>query len=67
MTEALAGRGLRRRADETPLEFAESVGSPEVLKITGAYNRVRFGAQQLTSAEAAEVERSLRSVEERKQ
>jgi protein-glutamine gamma-glutamyltransferase len=62
MTEALAARGLRRRAHETPLEFAGSVGTPEVLSITRAYNRVRFGAEHLTSAEAAEVERSLRSM-----
>lgn len=64
MTEALAQRGLRRRADETPLEFAETVAAPGVLAITRAYNRVRFGAQHLTSAEAAEVERSLRSMGE---
>jgi protein-glutamine gamma-glutamyltransferase len=63
MTEALAERGLRRRADQTPLEFAETVGAPEVFAITRAYNRVRFGARHLTSAEAAEVERSLRSME----
>ena len=62
MTAALAERGLRRRADQTPLEFADAVGAPEVLAITRAYNRVRFGAQHLTSAEAAEVERSLRSM-----
>jgi transglutaminase-like putative cysteine protease len=63
MTETLALRGLRRRADETPLEFAEAVATPEVLTITRAYNRVRFGAQHLTNAEAAEVERFLRSME----
>jgi transglutaminase-like putative cysteine protease len=63
MTETLAGRGLRRRADETPLEFAEAVAAPEVLTITRAYNRVRFGARHLTNAEADEVERSLRSME----
>ncbi|HYY94405.1 MAG TPA: DUF4129 domain-containing protein, partial [Pyrinomonadaceae bacterium] len=63
MTEALAARGLQRRADQTPLEFAETTGTHEVLVITQAYNRVRFGAQHLTSAEAAEVERSLRSME----
>src|ERR1043166_2174073 len=65
MTEALAARGLRRRADETPLEFASALGTPEVLTITRAYNRIRFGAQHLNNAEAAEVERSLRRVEEK--
>jgi transglutaminase-like putative cysteine protease len=63
MTEALASRDLRRRADETPLEFAQTVGTAEVLAITNAYNRIRFGARDLTSAEAAEVERHLINLE----
>ncbi|MFL6253625.1 MAG: DUF3488 and DUF4129 domain-containing transglutaminase family protein [Pyrinomonadaceae bacterium] len=62
MTAALGGRGLKRRADQTPLEFAEAVGTPEVLAITSAYNRVRYGAHDLTRAEAEEVERHLRKV-----
>lgn len=65
MTAALSARGLVRRADQTPLEFAETVGSPEVLTVTRAYNRVRYGAQDLTRAEAEEVERHLRRMEER--
>ena len=64
MTAALAARGLGRRADQTPLEFAEALGSPEALTITEAYNRVRFGARDLTEAEAAEVERCLLRMEE---
>ncbi|HYE13697.1 MAG TPA: DUF3488 and transglutaminase-like domain-containing protein [Pyrinomonadaceae bacterium] len=63
MSAALEARGLRRRDDQTPREFAEAVGSPEVLKITEAYHRVRFGSEKLTGAEAAEVERCLRRVE----
>jgi hypothetical protein len=65
MNAALAARGLTRDADQTPLEFAEAVGTPEALIVTGAYNRVRFGAGGLTDAEAAEVERCLRKMEER--
>jgi transglutaminase-like putative cysteine protease len=65
MNAALAARGLTRSADQTPLEFAEAVGTPEVLSVTKAYNRVRFGAAGLTDAEAAEVERCLRAMEER--
>ena len=57
MTAALSARELVRRADQTPLEFAEAVGTPEVLAVTRAYNRVRYGAQDLTRAEAEEVER----------
>ena len=64
MSAALASRGLARRADQTPLEFAEAVGRPEVLAVTRAYNRVRYGAQDLTRAEAEEVERHLRRMEE---
>lgn len=64
MTAALDSRGLRRNADQTPLEFAETVGTPEVLSITRAYNRVRFGARGLSEAEAAEVERYLHIMEE---
>ncbi|MDT7778251.1 MAG: hypothetical protein QOC99_763 [Acidobacteriota bacterium] len=67
MTLALASRDLRRRADETPLEFAETVGTPEVLAITRAYNRVRFGAQDLNGDEAAEVERHLVTLEGKQQ
>lgn len=63
MMAALGGRGLARRADQTPLEFAEAVGAPEVLAVTRAYNRVRYGAHDLTRAEAEEVERHLRRIE----
>ncbi|MBV8855707.1 MAG: DUF3488 domain-containing protein [Acidobacteria bacterium] len=62
MTAALSARGHVRRADQTPLEFAEAVGAPEVLAVTRAYNRVRYGAQDLTRAEAEEVERHLKKV-----
>jgi protein-glutamine gamma-glutamyltransferase len=64
MNAALAAKGLTRRADQTPLEFAEALGTPEVLVVTGAYNRVRFGAGGLTEAEAEEVEHCLRRMEE---
>lgn len=66
MTRMLKASGHSRRDDETPLEFAGTVNTPEVLAITRAYNRVRFGAQYLSSAEAAEVERCLRRMEENK-
>ena len=67
MSTSLASRGMTRRPDETPLEFAETVGTPEVLAITRAYNRVRFGARDLTGAEADEVERQLLTLEGRQQ
>jgi hypothetical protein len=66
MATALDARGLRRATHQTPLEFASATGVPEALTITEAYHRVRFGAQSLTPAEAAEVERCLRQLEEEK-
>jgi transglutaminase-like putative cysteine protease len=63
MTRALASRGVRRRDDETPLEFAAGFGSPEVLTLTEAYNRVRFGGRGLGDGERAEVEEFLKRIE----
>jgi len=63
MTGVLAARGMRRASDETPLEFATGVGLPEALKITLAYNRVRFGEQALTPTESAEIEEWLSQME----
>jgi protein-glutamine gamma-glutamyltransferase len=63
MTSILAARGLRREANETPLEFATAAGMPEVLKITEAYNRVRYGEHRLTSAEVAEINHWLSRME----
>jgi transglutaminase-like putative cysteine protease len=62
MMAALSSRGHKRRADQTPLEFAEAVGTPEVLAVTRTYNRVRYGAHDLTRAEAEEVERHLQRI-----
>lgn len=63
MTKALEARGMRRAEDETPLEFATATGMPETLKITQAYHRVRYGAQPLSSDEAAEIEDWLHRIE----
>jgi transglutaminase-like putative cysteine protease len=63
MSTALAARGLKRATDQTPLEFAAATGLPEALLVTRAYNRVRYGAQDLTPAEAARVEDWLRNLE----
>lgn len=63
MTRALAMRGTERRRHETPLEFALACGSPEVLMLTRAYNRVRFGGHGLDERERVEVEEFLRRIE----
>jgi hypothetical protein len=63
LTKVLAARGLRRAPDETPLEFAEATGLSEALLITRAYNRVRYGEQQLSKDEAEDVDKWLREME----
>lgn len=64
LTSLLAQRGIRRDADLTPLEFAGSLDVPEALKITRAYNRVRFGHQRLLPEEIEEIERALSDLAE---
>jgi hypothetical protein len=63
MLKALEARGMLRAPDETPLEFAAATGMPEATLLTRSYNRVRFGAHELTTAEAARIEEWLRRVE----
>ncbi|MCA1564683.1 MAG: DUF3488 and transglutaminase-like domain-containing protein [Acidobacteria bacterium] len=63
MIKVLESRGMMRAPDETPLEFAATTGMPEALLLTRSYNRVRFGAHELTTAEAARVEEWLRRIE----
>jgi hypothetical protein len=63
MVRALEARGMLRAPDETPLEFAASTGMPEATLLTRSYNRVRYGAHELTTAEAARIEEWLRRVE----
>ncbi|MCA1556241.1 MAG: DUF3488 and transglutaminase-like domain-containing protein [Acidobacteria bacterium] len=63
MTRALESRGLLRASEQTPLEFAAMTGMPEATLLTRSYNRVRFGAHELTTAEAARIEEWLRRVE----
>jgi transglutaminase-like putative cysteine protease len=66
MTKLLAERGLKRGKDETPLEFAGAIGISDVMRITRAYNRVRYGSQMLSAAEMAEIEQCLTRIEKDK-
>jgi transglutaminase-like putative cysteine protease len=66
LMRALASRGMRRAENETPLEFATTVGMPEALKITQAYNRVRYGEQPLSPNEITEIEMWLSRMEKEK-
>jgi transglutaminase-like putative cysteine protease len=56
-------RGVSRDKHLTPLEFADTLSSSDVLVITRAYNRVRFGGQKLSATERKEVERALFALE----
>ena len=59
----LSSRGIERDPNLTPLEFAGGLDSPSALAITRAYNRVRFGGQQLSTAELREIEHTLEQLE----
>jgi hypothetical protein len=59
----LANRGLTRDASMTPLEFVNGLDLQPALTITRAYNRVRFGGEQLSAAELREIEKTLSELE----
>ncbi len=63
LLKALEKRGIRRELYQTPLEFATAAGMNEARAITTAYNRVRFGEEQLTSGERTEIESLLSQLE----
>ena len=60
---ALERRGMSRAGYLTPLEFATQVGMTEATVVTRAYNRVRYGKEELSSAEIGEVNRALKELE----
>ena len=64
MLKSLAARGIQRESHQTPLEFATATGVPEALSITHAYHRVRYGAENLSATERAEIEQILRGMED---
>jgi hypothetical protein len=55
----LERQGIKREPHQTPMEFANSVGIPDAIGITEAYNRVRFGVEKLSASELVEIETSL--------
>ena len=55
----LERQGIKREPHQTPWEFANSVGIPDAIRITEAYNRVRFGVEKLSASELVEIETSL--------
>ncbi len=59
----LERQGLERAPNQTPLEFSASVNLTEARAITNAYNRVRFGAEQLSASERKQIEQLLMQLE----
>jgi len=59
----MAKRGYTRESHQTPLEFAAQVGVSDAATITWAYNRVRFGRQELSTVERRKLEESLANLE----
>ena len=63
LLRALEKQGIKRELYQTPLEFASALGASEAEAITDAYNRVRFGEQKLSEAEATQIESLLARIE----
>ncbi len=65
MSDLLVRHGFERAPWQTPLEFAATIGIPEVNSITAAYNRVRFGSVDLEGREKAGIENDLAALGEK--
>jgi transglutaminase-like putative cysteine protease len=63
LLNALERQGIKRDVSQTPSELATVIGSGEVRAITSAYNRVRFGGEDLTERELRELHQLLRTIE----
>ena len=63
LLQLLERRGMPRNPDLTPLEFANQLDLQPAVAVTRAYNRVRFGRQELSRAELNEIETTLRDLE----
>jgi hypothetical protein len=59
LMKVMEQRGVPRDKHQTPLEFADKLKSKDVMTITRAYNRVRYGGERLSASEKQEVERAL--------
>lgn len=62
MLKVLARAGIKKRPDQTPLEFAQASGLSPVRELTDLYNRVRFGRARLDEADAGRVTELLRQL-----
>jgi transglutaminase-like putative cysteine protease len=62
----LERQGIKREPHQTPLEFAFAVGNSEAAAITKAYNRVRYGEEQLSVLERRQIDELLSRLESRR-
>lgn len=62
MLKALSARGIVRRPDETPLEFAERVKDQRVTDITEAFQKERYGHGKTQAAELEKIRRAVREL-----
>jgi hypothetical protein len=61
----LERQGIKRQPHQTPMEFASAVGNKEARSITNAYNRVRYGEEQLSVLERKQIDELLSRLETR--
>ena len=59
----LEKQGIKREPHQTPMEFASAVGMNEASAITNAYNRVRYGDENLSISERKQIEQLLSRLE----
>jgi len=65
LTKLLKDRGIERAAHQTPLEFAAEIGIREAMLITKAYNRSRYGAEEISPGEMRRIEALLHKLDSR--
>src|SRR5712671_419756 len=63
LIKLLEKQGIKREPNQTPMEFASALGLSEARAITNAYNRVRFGEEQLSDSERKRIEQLLSELE----
>lgn len=63
MIAALQTKGFVRAPYQTPLEFAGGLSMPEAVRITEAYNSVRYGERPLTRDDENNIEQWLSDLE----
>jgi hypothetical protein len=63
MERVLAKRGLKRRPEQTPQEFAFALDMPLAVRLTELYNRVRFGNEPIGPEDASAIESWLDHLE----